>query len=109
VSCSWLLALCAFGFRRWNCERRIAIANEIGEELDREFVARIGGDLMNAVGSFVETLARPVDGFWLALHLGAIRSFDNVYDYCAGMAVWRIGFAGCVSDLNDGGFEVVSI
>ena len=64
---------------------------------------------MNAVGRFVETLAGVVDGFWLAFHLRAIRTFDDVHHHGAGMTVGRIGFAGGVSDFNDGGFEVVSV
>jgi hypothetical protein len=59
---------------------------------------------MNTVGGFVETLAGVVDGFGLALHLGAIRTFDDLHHHGARMTVWRIGFAGGVSDFNDGGF-----
>ena len=64
---------------------------------------------MNAVGRFVETFAGVVDGFGLALHLGAIRTFDDVDHHGARMTVGRIGFARGVSDFNDGGFEVISV
>jgi len=64
---------------------------------------------MNAVGSFVETIAGPIDGFWLALHLEVIGSRDDVPDNRAGMTVGRIGFPRCISDFNNGGREVVPI
>ena len=63
------------------------VANEVGEEFHRFGLARVGRNLMDAVGRFIEAFACVIHRLGLALHLRAESALDNVDDYRAGMAM----------------------
>ena len=56
---------------------------------------------MNAVGSFVETLAGFIDGLWFALHLHPDSAFEHVADHRARMAVGCRRLAGAVGNFDN--------
>ena len=64
---------------------------------------------MNAVGSFVESLAPFVDRFWLAFNLGPKRSRHDVSDHRARMTVGGRRRAGAVGNLKDRDLNVIAI
>ena len=95
---------------RRHAQRRFVVANEEGDQFGRFPVARIGRDLVDAVGRLVEALARLVNSFRRAtLHLKADCPLGDISDYSAGMAVRLVCFSGRVADFNHGRAQVPAI
>ena len=85
------------------------VAHEDREKLRPLGLAGVRGNLMHAVGRFVETLAALVNSLGLASHLSSNGAVEHISDHRAGMAVRRRRSARGIRYLDDMHRELAAI